>query len=200
MIDLKAVFGVIFLVIGLYHFWDNRELEQPPGILVPEQPEQGPKITYEIGPIKFKDVVLDPLATYSIRARVISTERYWIDPVSNLAPIDVALAWGPASDTNFLEGFKFSQSGRFYFYAWDGEVDERSKILALNSANVHIIPANKYILEQVKKLRSGQVIHLTGYLVRVNKVDGTEWVSSLTRNDSGNGACEIMYVQNIKFY
>jgi hypothetical protein len=34
-------------------------------------------------------------------------------------------------------------------------------------------------------------------LVTASKADGFTWNTSLTRNDSGNGACELMYVESV---
>ncbi len=39
-------------------------------------------------------------------------------------------------------------------------------------------------------------ITLKGYLVNV-KFPDYDWKSSLARNDTGNGACEIMYVESV---
>ena len=40
-----------------------------------------------------------PLATYDIEARVLSVETYSWDQGAELAPIDLALGWGPMSDS-----------------------------------------------------------------------------------------------------
>ncbi len=192
--------GPIFIglmLVGLFQAWSHREISRPPGILVPSQPEQGPLLK-DAKPILLKDVVIDPLARYVLRARVLSTERYWADPVSDIAPLDLAVAWGPASDSAVIDQFKIRQSNRFYFYSWSGQLTVDPKILSLNSANVHIIPQNEYIKAQAFKIRPGHLVELAGYLVRVNRKDGSDWVSSTMREDTGNGACEIMLVQSIK--
>ena len=43
-----------------------------------------------------------------------------------------------------------------------------------------------------------QVITLHGYLVEVRANDGWHWRSSLTRNDTGNGACELVWVESVE--
>jgi hypothetical protein len=40
------------------------------------------------------------------------------------------------------------------------------------------------------------LVELEGYLVYV-KGDNFTWNSSLTRNDTGDGACEVLYVEKI---
>jgi hypothetical protein len=36
-----------------------------------------------------------------------------------------------------------------------------------------------------------------GYLVEVRGRDGFRWRSSLTREDTGNGACELVWVEKL---
>jgi len=52
-------------------------------------------------------------------------------------------------------------------------------------------------LKKIKNLNVNDHIKLIGYLVKVNFDNGT-WESSLTRTDTGNGACEIMYVTDVE--
>jgi len=47
------------------------------------------------------------------------------------------------------------------------------------------------------RLKKGDKVYLEGYLVFIKgTVNGRNswWNSSLTRNDTGNGACEILYL------
>jgi len=50
----------------------------------------------------------------------------------------------------------------------------------------------------LRKLRVGQVVHLTGLLVDAQRNDGRWLHTSMTRSDTGPGACEIMWVQNLE--
>jgi hypothetical protein len=62
---------------------------------------------------------------------------------------------------------------------------------------VHLIHSDKSILREIQSIGKGDHIKLDGYLVRVNFPNGP-WTSSLTRNDTGNGACEILYVTAVQ--
>jgi len=46
-------------------------------------------------------------------------------------------------------------------------------------------------------VRVGQVVHLTGQLIEARANDGWRWRSSLTRDDTGAGACELFRVESI---
>jgi hypothetical protein len=64
-----------------------------------------------------------------------------------------------------------------------------------NAANVHIIPATRALADQLKALRRGSLVEMGGFLVEVSAPDGWRWRTSLTREDSGPGACEVMWVE-----
>jgi hypothetical protein len=67
-----------------------------------------------------------------------------------------------------------------------------------NSANMHMIPADTIVEDTLKGVRVGQVVRISGYLVEVAGADGWRWRSSLTRDDTGNGACELVWVESVQ--
>ena len=143
---------------------------------------------------------LTPRATYDITARVLSREDYRFDPIADLAPLDLALGWGPMSNNQVLQGLEISQGARFY--SWR-PVTESQPVdvheLSTHSANTHLIPANAAVAVKLDALRhGGQVVQLTGLLVDGARDDGMTIRTSLTRNDTGAGACEFMLVQNVQ--
>jgi hypothetical protein len=60
-----------------------------------------------------------------------------------------------------------------------------------------MIPANNQIEAQLKSARVGQIVAFKGQLVEVKANDGWHWKSSLTRNDTGAGACELVFVESL---
>jgi hypothetical protein len=62
---------------------------------------------------------------------------------------------------------------------------------------MHMIPATPYVQRRLLGLRIGQVIRLRGRLVQAVGRDGWKWVSSLSRLDSGEGACEVIWVEAV---
>lgn len=193
----RILFLLLVALLGIYQFWTEREIYHQPGILVAVEPKQSP-LPEESLPVKFKDVIIKKLADYNIRARVLSTRRYWMGPTSDLFPYDVAVGWKEMSDTSVLEKLNISQANRFYFYQWHESASLDADLLSKNSANMHLIAATPYIEKKIKYLRKGNLIHLTGQLVAVNFKDGSEIKSSLSRDDTGSGACELMLVNAIE--
>jgi hypothetical protein len=47
------------------------------------------------------------------------------------------------------------------------------------------------------EVEPGQRVRIDGWLVQVDAKDGWHWRSSTTREDTGGGACEVVYVCSI---
>ena len=59
---------------------------------------------------------------------------------------------------------------------------------------MHLIPGNAGVAQALSRVRPDQTVRLQGWLVEARREDGWHWRSSLTREDSGGGACELIYV------
>ena len=127
---------------------------------------------------------------------VLGKENYYLGREAELSPVDLAFGWGPMSDEKVLKHISISQSNRFYYWSTRKFPIPRRQI-EINSANMHLIPANDDIKKRLKSVREGQVIRLQGYLVRVQASDGWNWQTSLTRKDVGAGACELIWVEQL---
>jgi hypothetical protein len=68
----------------------------------------------------------------------------------------------------------------------------------LNSANVHIIPNNEDVENKLENVYKGSLIEMKGYLVSINAKDGWHWQSSLKRDDTGGGSCELFLVDTLE--
>ena len=58
-------------------------------------------------------------------------------------------------------------------------------------------PADENVKARLLKVRKGEIVNLKGYLINVKHQDGWTWRSSLTREDSGAGSCELMWVSEV---
>lgn len=187
----RSIFAGLAVAAGCW-LWSQRDLRHPPGVLVPAEPVQSLIAARSLGDVH--GFQLTAVASYSVQARVLRTKRYWADG-ADLVPYDVALGWGPMSDQAVLDRLSITQGNRFFFYEWQDEPPIPEGEMARHAANNHLIAANPRIAATIRKLRAGQVVKLSGYLVNATKPDGFRWATSLTRSDSGNGACEIFYVE-----
>jgi hypothetical protein len=104
------------------------------------------------------------------------------------------VGWGRMSDEGVLRNIDISQSGRFGFWrVKEFPIPERE--IETSAANMHLIAADRNIERQISQVRRGQVVHMRGYLVRADASDGWHWISSLSREDTGAGACELFWVE-----
>lgn len=128
---------------------------------------------------------------------MLAVKHYYLGREAELSPIDLALGWGRMSDQTVINKINVTQSNRFYFWHVDEFPIPRAEI-ETHSANMHMVPANDQIEKRLKSVRVGQLVHLDGYLIEARASDGWCWKSSLTRNDTGNGACEVLLVKSIE--
>jgi hypothetical protein len=185
-----------WLIIGIiafaaYQIVQPSAVELGPGVSAPEQPMQSNAA--ESQTIRIDDYAITPLADFSITAKVLGKKHYRSGREADLSPYDLALGWGRMSDESILKSIKITQSGRWYRWNTKDMPIPRREIES-NSANMHMIPADEFIELQLGDVKEGQVISLSGHLVEVKASDGWRWKSSLTRNDTGGGACELIYV------
>jgi hypothetical protein len=57
-----------------------------------------------------------------------------------------------------------------------------------------MVPATPAIAARLAALHTGQRVRVSGWLVDIVTPEGDRWRTSLTRDDTGDGACEIVYV------
>ncbi|MAD44612.1 MAG: hypothetical protein CMI02_07120 [Oceanospirillaceae bacterium] len=133
---------------------------------------------------------------FAITARVLSRKNYSFGREAELSPMDFALGWGPMADPEIIAYFDIHQSGRWY--RWRAEtLPLPLRTVETHSANMHMVPADQWVADQLDDVEEGQMITLQGKLIRADAADGWHWVSSLTRNDTGNGACELVLVEAV---
>jgi hypothetical protein len=193
---LKVVF-LAYIAWGGWNWYVNRPIRAPDGVLVESEPEQSN--VADGAKLQKGRWTLTIRATYRITARVLSRETYHFDPMADLVPEDLALGWGPMSDSRVLKTLEISQSNRFYYWRSTAATQLSRDAIITHSANTHVIPENAVIARQLSRLRPGQVVTLSGELVDATRVDGGSVRTSLVRNDTGAGACEVMLVTDVIF-
>jgi hypothetical protein len=166
-----------------------------------QEPSDGRAFTTTINGYTY---ALTPRATYAIAGLVVSQHRgdallnlyHQTDP-GNIK--DVCVVWGEAITNGSYRKVRF-WSGEFTCsYRWSGILTP--PFIPEKASNNHLIPASRAIAGQIDSIHVGDQIRMTGLLVdyRVSK-NGHEIFTrrtSLVRNDTDNGACEILYVTDL---
>lgn len=187
---------VVALGWGALSSWRHRAVTQAPGVLAPDAPVQIDLVPHGAS-LQRGDTTLITRARFTLTARVLSREDYRWDAGASLVPTDLALGWGRMSDSAVLARIDISQSGRFYY--WHArELPIPAREIEVSSANMHLIPADDGVRDAIERVRPGQVIHLEGFLVDARRPDGWHWNTSMTRTDTGDGACELVYVEDLE--
>ncbi|MBS0382435.1 MAG: hypothetical protein JSR56_08375 [Proteobacteria bacterium] len=176
-------------------WWSSRPVARAEGVIAPDDPAQV-DFNSPQSPIAYKDAILHPLAKFSLTARVLSRDDYRFDAESDLSPTDLAFGWGRMSDSAVLRKIDISQGNRFYYWRVQAFPIPRREI-ETHSANMHMLPANALVVHELKRVRVGDVVTLDGLLVEADKPGGWRWRSSMARDDTGDGACEVVYVQDL---
>jgi hypothetical protein len=189
---------LVFIVVlaAAWYGWPHGQITRVAGVTAAGAPLQA---AVEGEPPRFVKAgyQIQALARFELEARVLGVERYRFDRGADLAPVDLALGWGRMSDTAVLDRITISQGGRFYHWRAPQFPIPRQEIEA-SSANMHLVPANEAVARQLSGVRPGHVVRLGGYLIEARGADGWRWRSSLTRTDTGNGACELIWVERLE--
>jgi len=162
------------------------------------------------------DIVnVDFLAEYDIMGRVLATAQYWdniFQRVLNWAYLkdniirykDVWIWRWFLTQDDYVKRFKWTSLSRFLLpepksYEDRLYVKDRYSWEDINShmSHNHLIPANKRIKKLLRWIQKWQFIHMKWYLVRLHSDNWYHLVSSLTRDDMWDWACETIYVTDI---
>jgi hypothetical protein len=190
----------------LVAFWNRNDL---PGRIefhprLGQEPRQRPITKPPITvPHAGVDYRVEPLFSYELYGLVVSYRQHdgessmhrWSNDHLNMA--DVCVVW---SDTAFSPTL-----GKLDF--WNGiftcNVQTRDSVAWSNFdmrqlSNNHLISADPFIRDRVAKIRVGDQIRIKGSLARYGAVGGGLRGTSTTRDDTGDGACETILVDEFE--
>lgn len=192
----KILFVLAIAGAWFAHWYLHRPITYAPGVLIAAEPTQVNLSTAE-PEFNYGDFHLKPLARFAADVRLLHSKIYRYDRQASLVPIDLAVGWGPMSDQQVLDQLRVSQSMRFFWYEYKMPPPIAVDQIVSHATNIHIIPATAELASRCKALRSGTLLRLNGELVEASGPRIGTWRSSLSRTDSGNGACELLYLEEM---
>lgn len=204
----KRLLLMLIVPVALYHVWGQAKVpeialteskvpsfEFHPALSTDDDPIQD-AVGY-MPPVRADQYVVTPVAKFQVAGRVLGARRYSTDREADLAPVDLAMGWGPMAKDEVLKAIQISQSGRFYrWYAKKFPIPRQE--ITQHSANMHLVPANAEVAGRIAEVKAGQDVRFKGYLIKVQSSDGWRWRSSMTRTDQGAGACEVVLVDALE--
>lgn len=178
------------------------KITHEPGQLIESAPTQDNLTSANSIPqVTIGQYIITPLTTYSGSVLILGVEDYYFGDDVDLMPRDYIFSWGKLTNQDLIDKVEFDQGGRWYRYTIPNE--NLSYIsnddVGLNSANTHVIPADSFIAEKMSGIAPGDIIKFNGYLVSVfDKKSGWTMSSSLSRDDTRGGACEVVYITDVE--
>ena len=173
-------------------------LDEPGQVAVSRQP-----IPVTVGGV---DYSIQPLYKYDLYGLVVSKHdaNTWWDYLhkewnDKLNVIDLCVVWGQNVRDGAYRGISFS-SGQF---TCNYETSSSEAWAAFDTgaiSNNHLLAADPVLARTMRDTRVGDQIHFTGYLAEYSHNHGFPFKrgTSTVRSDSGNGACETVYVEDFE--
>ena len=135
--------------------------------------------------------------------KAISGKEYYND----ISCADVAIAYGPMALTENHKRMDYRMSGsRKILYAIKDPSLKQDvgdlEVIGRYITNNHLIASNSEVEKLIKQIDNGDFVQISGYLVSISWEKGIyhyDLTSSLSRDDVGNGACEVILVENVKW-
>lgn len=189
-------------------FWKRNELPSP-SWLTPQLRQQ--PVQYEVTRAAFEKTVggvtyrIQPLYAYELTGLVVSQHdsTSWRGSLhrrtkDNLNVRDVCLVWGENALRGIYQDFRF-WNGQFTCNFFTRSTAAFQAFDQTAISNNHLLAASAAIQEKLSAVSIGDQIHLKGYLASYSHDHGFAFRrgTSTVRTDTGNGACETIYVEDI---
>lgn len=187
-------------------FWQRNTLPEQiaavPEILVDpiQKPADSEPFEIEAGGVQYK---IEPLFDYEIVGLIVSYQHHngkfglhslWNDHL-NMA--DLCVVWGKNINQVDLSQLVF-WNGQFTCNVQTSNSQVWANFSMRDLSNNHILTADTHLRSQLKKIRIGDQIRLRGYLSSYSNNQGFNRGTSTTREDTGNGACETIYLDSLE--
>ncbi len=197
---------LFFAICLTYSYCQIKELPKSSDI-IPSTLEEPIQTNLTLSPFKFSyedsDYQLIPHAEYKINGLVVTHnnvkgigDAYHTSKSVDLK--DLCLLWGENVVTPFLKDIKFwSEPWTCVFQSKNQEAFSSFRLDQIS--NNHLLAANESVKKTIEKIKVGDQIEMQGLLVDYYPHGASEALrkTSLIREDTGNGACEVLYVESI---
>lgn len=189
----------------LVSFWNRNDL---PGNIeyvseIANEPEQ--TTTWEkpfYATVNDVEYLIEPEYAYDLTGMIVSyrqhegNSRMHLQANDHLNVADVCVVWGDNTSSqlqklDFWNGIFTCNVFTRDMQAWESfDMDQLS--------NNHLISDDEFIRRQVRKVQIGDQIRVRGYLASYSNPDGGKRGTSTTRTDTGDGACETVFLESFR--
>lgn len=201
---LNSIFILACCAALVYAFLHRNDLpariDPVPGLL--EEPRQTPTgVPTFTASYNGVDYVIEPKFRYELHGLVVSyrhhnqNSRLHFLANDHLNMLDVCVVWGNSSTGPTLRKLDF-WNGVFTCNVSTRDSAAWAAFRMDELSNNHLLSDDDTIRRQVRKVRIGDQVRVRGYLAEYTSDNGSRRGTSTTRTDSGDGACETIYVED----
>lgn len=198
--NIAIAASLIWLLVS---FWNRNDLPGNIDLLpaLADEPKQSPTGKKSFA-AQYNDVeyLVEPEYEYELHGMVVSyrhhegNSRMHLRASDHLNMLDVCVVWGDNATNPLIHKLKF-WNGIFTCNVNTGDREAWDSFDMYQLSNNHLISDDDFIRKQVKGISIGDQIRVRGYLASYSNEGGGKRGTSTTRLDTGNGACETLYVE-----
>ncbi|MCX7543836.1 hypothetical protein [Marinicella gelatinilytica] len=192
-------------ILLILSFWNRNSWpdELPLAEALAFEPKQSP-LNHVSQTVKYNDLTytVQPRFNYELYGVVVSKRVHQADYKGSLHGLsedylnvaDLCVVWGENTNPKILKHFTFS-NGQF---TCQYQTRSETAWQAFNPnqlSNNHVLSVNKSVRKTLAEANIGDQIVLRGYLADYTNPKGYLRKTSITRTDTGNGACETIWVE-----
>jgi hypothetical protein len=198
--------GVLLLAVS----WWQRDALPAPAALNPQLVQEPLQTQTAAEPFKTTvagvTYTVKPLYDYELWGLVVSmhdtsTWWNWIHAASNdhLNVMDFCVVFGDNVKTGAYQSVAYS-SGQFVCYVQASSAATWQAFSMSALANNHLLSDRPSVTSRLRGVRIGDQVRVRGVLAEYSHNHGFAFTrgTSTTRTDTGNGACETLYVQEVE--
>ncbi len=200
---ISSLLIVLSLVVFLVAFWNRNDI---PGSVAPlpqvlQAPEQ---VAEDLPPFLARfngiDYTVDPQFRYVLHGLVVSYRHHdgnsFMHRFSrdHLNMMDMCVVWGGNVDPGLLHEFTF-WNGIFTCEFRTKSSEAWARFDPVAASNNHLLSDDPMIRGRIGDLRIGDQVRVEGWLASYGADPERQRGTSTTRTDTGDGACETLYVE-----
>jgi len=189
----------------LVSFWNRNDL---PGNIEyvneianePEQTATREKSFYAT--VNDVEYLIEPEYEYDLTGMIVSfrhhegNSRMHLQANDHLNMADVCVVWGDNTESE-LQQLDF-WNGIFTCNVFTRDMQAWESFDMNQLSNNHLISDDDFIRRQTRKIQIGDQIRVRGYLASYSNPGGGKRGTSTTRTDTGDGACETVFVESFR--
>ena len=201
--NIVVVASFVWLLVS---FWNRNDLpdniDYVPQILDEPSQKATRKASFDAN-YNGVEYLIDPEYEYDLYGMIVSYRHHDGDSRmhqqanDHLNMLDVCVIWGDNTTNRHLQKIDF-WNGIFTCNVQTRDQEAWDAFDMYQLSNNHLISDDELIRDQVRDIQVGDQIRVRGYLASYSSDKGGRRGTSTTRLDTGDGACETLFVERFE--